>query len=167
MEALQIDWKAIFSPEVPVLELVVRGSIAYLLVVVLMRLSLRRSAGELAMMDLAFVFLIAESLTNAMAVEDQSMVDGLVLVLTIMVWNYLLNSLSYSVPLIERLISPPPLQVVREGRLLTRNMRREFLTKQELMGHLREEGVEDLAEVKAAYVEADGTVSVITRNERE
>ena len=167
MELFQVDWPAIVAPDTPVLELVVRGSLVYLTVVILMRVMLRRSAGELAMMDLVFVVLVAEALANAMAVEDPSLVDGVVLVVTLMGWNYLLNSLSYSVPLIERLVSPPPLQVIRNGRLLVRNMRREFLTEQELLGHLREQGVEALTEVKAAYVEGDGAISVITHKGRE
>ena len=41
-------------------------------------------------------------------------------------------------------------------------MRREFLTEQELMGHLREQGIAGLADVKAAYIEGDGAISVIT-----
>ena len=52
-----------------------------------------------------------------------------------MVWNWLMNDLSYRVPLIERLISAPPIEVIRNGKLLRRNMRREYLTEEELMGH--------------------------------
>jgi uncharacterized membrane protein YcaP (DUF421 family) len=48
--------------------------------------------------------------------------------LTLLGSNYLLNFLSFYVPFIERLVSAPPLQVIRNGELLRRNMRREFLT---------------------------------------
>ena len=104
MELFQVDWTAIFAPHTSVLELVVRGSTSYLAVVILMRLMLRRSTGELAMMDLVFVLLIAEALANAVAVEDPCPVDSLVYVMTIVGWNYLLNSLSYSVTLVKRLV---------------------------------------------------------------
>jgi uncharacterized membrane protein YcaP (DUF421 family) len=73
------------------------------------------------------------------------------------------------VPAIERLISSPPLPVVRDGRLLQRNLRAEFITEDELMRQLRLEsvldGVEDLGEVKATYIEGDGTLSVTKHKE--
>lgn len=79
---------------------------------------------------------------------------------TLVGWSYALNWLTYSVPAIERLVSPPAVPVVRDGRLLLRNMRAEFLTEEELMRQLRLEGVEDVSEVKVATVEADGALSV-------
>jgi uncharacterized membrane protein YcaP (DUF421 family) len=54
--------------------------------------------------------------------------------------------------------------VVRDGALLRRNMRREFLTEDELMESLRQEGIDELKDVKAAYVEAEGKITVIGRN---
>ncbi len=82
-----------------------------------------------------------------------------------MLWNYLLNALSFRMPLVEKLLSPSPLPVVKDGKLLLRNMRREFLTRDELRTCLREHGVEDLAEVRIAFVEGDGSISVIKRSD--
>lgn len=78
-----------------------------------------------------------------------------------MVWNYVLNAVSYHVPLVERLLAPSPLQIVRDGRMLRRRMRREYITEEELMRSLREEGFDDLKDVRAAYVESDGAISVV------
>ncbi len=76
--------------------------------------------------------------------------------------NYLVNFLSFHVPFIERMVSPAPIQVVKDGRLLRRNMRREFLTEEELMEHLRQQGVEQLMEVKEAHIESEGKITVIS-----
>jgi uncharacterized membrane protein YcaP (DUF421 family) len=114
------------------------------------------------MMDLIFVLLIAEAAAHAMG-EYTSVADGIVMVATFMGWNYLINALSYRVPFIERLVSSPPLQVIKDGKLLRRNMRREFLTEEELMSHLREEGIGDVKEVKSAHIEGDGKISVISK----
>jgi uncharacterized membrane protein YcaP (DUF421 family) len=62
---------------------------------------------------------------------------------------------------IERLTSAPPLPVVRDGKLLRRNMRREFLTEEELMNHLRHQGFSEVKDVKEAYVESEGKITVI------
>lgn len=153
------DWQRVFALDTPLLELIARGSVLYLGILLLMRFMPRRSAGELAVMDLIFLFLIAEGASHALG-DYTSVSDGLVVILTIMGWDYAINALSYHAPSIERLVSPPPSQVIRDGRLLRRNMRREFLTEDELMGHLRQQSIEDVKSVKAAHVEGDGSLTI-------
>ena len=63
------------------------------------------------------------------------------------------------------LIVPTPL--IESGRILRRNLRREFITHEELMGKLRENGVEDAGQVKRACLENDGTISVIKYDEHK
>ncbi len=85
------------------------------------------------------------------------------LVATIVCWNYALDWLGYRVPWLQRFLRPPALLLVKDGRMLPRNMRRELITKDELMSHLREQGTDNLADVKEAYMEGDGRISVICR----
>ena len=60
--------------------------------------------------------------------------------------------------------------MIKQGKLLHRNMRSELITEAELRGQLREQGVEDISQVKVAYIESDGRISVIkderTRHEK-
>jgi hypothetical protein len=88
-----------------------------------------------------------------------------VLVATIIFWNFALDWLGYRVAWIQRIVRPPPLLLIEDGRLLRRNMRQELITTDELMSQLRENGVASPAEVKRAHMEGDGTISVI-RNEQ-
>lgn len=162
VELLPEDWGRLFALETPLLELVARGTILYMAILTLMRVVPRRLGGELAMMDLVFLLLIAEAAAHAMG-DYKAVTDGVVVIATLIGWAFLLNVLSYHVPWIERLVSAPPVQVVRDGRLLRRNMRREYLTEEELMTHLRQEGIDDLAEVKTACVEGEGHFTVIRR----
>jgi uncharacterized membrane protein YcaP (DUF421 family) len=161
MSLFDIEWKAMFTPDVPLLETVVRGSVIYLAIFFLLRLSLRRTAGELTMLDFVFVLLAASAGADAMTGGSTSIINSVVLVSTIVAWNYSLNSLGYRIPFIERLIAPPPLPVIQNGRMLQKNMRREFLTVEELRMQLREEGIEDVKYVKSAFIEGDGNISVI------
>lgn len=161
MDLFPDDWATIFALETPLLELVARGTVLYLAILVLMRFMPRRTGGELAIMDLVFVLLIANAAANALG-DYSAVPDGLVLVATFMAWNYALNYLSFRFPFIERLTSPQPLQIVRKGKLLRRNMRREFITEEELMDHLRQEGITAVADVDAAFLEGDGKISVIS-----
>jgi uncharacterized membrane protein YcaP (DUF421 family) len=160
MELFPGNWAPVFASETPVLELIARGSILYVAVLVLIRLMPRRAGGELATMDLVFAVLIAESAARALG-EYSSIVDGLIVIATLMAWNYLLNLLSFRIPSIEQLVSAPPLQVVRKGKLLRRNMRRELLTEEELMEQLRKQGIDEIKDVRAAYVESEGNVTAI------
>ncbi len=165
MKLLPDTWSHLFVLETPLLELVARGTLLYTGILVLFRFMPRRSGGEMALMDLIFALLIVSAVSHSLG-DYTSITDGLFLVAVTMTWNYVLNALSFRIPLIEKLLSPSALPVVKDGKLLLRNMRREFLTREELHTCLREHGVEDLADVKIARIEGDGSISVIKHSDR-
>ena len=101
-----------------------------------------------------------------MAGEYKSLSDGIVLVSTIIFWNYAVAWLSFKSTRFRLLIEPPPLPLIKNGNLLRRNMRRELISEAELMGQLRKQGIDDVAKVKEAYIESDGQISVIERAEK-
>ncbi|MBI3804125.1 MAG: DUF421 domain-containing protein [Nitrospirae bacterium] len=158
-------WKALLIPDAPLLEMVVRGSVMYLGLFVLLRVVLKRQTGTLGMTDLLLITLLADASQNAMAGEYRSLPNGLVLVSTILFWNYFLDWLSFHSPRVRRWIEPPPLLLIQDGKLLRHNMKRELISKDELMGQLREQGISDLVKVKKAYIEGDGRISVIQQEE--
>src|SRR5690606_25133674 len=134
-------------------------------ILLLFRVLPRRIGGEMAMMDLILVLLITEAATHSLG-GYSPVTEGFIVIGTMMAWNYLFNFLSYYVPFVEKMVSPPPLQIIKNGKLLKRNMRREYLTEEELTDHLRLEGFDDLGKVKAAFVEGDGKISVIAKRKR-
>jgi len=89
--------------------------------------------------------------------------EGAILIGTIIFWNVAIDWLNYRVPALQDWLEAPPLLLVHNGRILHRHMRHEFVTEQELQSKLREHGVENLSEVAKAYMEADGSISVIKR----
>ena len=162
MDALwSIDWRAMLVPEHSVLDLFLRGTVMYLAIFVLLRLVLRRQVGDIGTSDVLVIVLLAEVSGNAMAANAASLPEGVVLVGTVLLWSYLIEWVQFRFPAFERLIREPKLKLIDNGRLLRRNMRTELVTVEELMAQLREQGIEDRAEVKAAYLEADGQISII------
>ena len=159
----EIDWEAVFGVHVSLAEIVVRATLMYWLLFLLFRFVIRRDVGAVGVSDVLVVVLIADATQNGMAGEYRSVTEGAVLIGTLVGWNVLLDALAYRFPRVERLSRPAPLKLVENGAMLRRNMRREFLTKDELDNHLREHGIEDIKTVKAAYVEPDGRISVIRR----
>lgn len=158
-----VDWKAAFAPTVGIAEIMMRASLVYLGIFALLRIVLRREVGTVGMTDLLMMVLIADASSNAMTSQYQSVPEGLTLVGTLVFWNYALDRLGYRFPRFERFLHPSPLPLIKSGRLLRRNMRREMITEDELMSRLREQGIEDVAHVKMMCMEGDGRLSVIER----
>lgn len=168
MEILfKVDWKELFVPDVSITETIVRGSLVYLLLFLLLRVVLKRQAGNIGVNDLLVVVLLADAAGNALAAEYKSITNGVVLVATIVSWSYFLNFLGYRFRFIQRFRNPPPLTLVKDGHLLHENMSKELLTQDELISQLRQHGVASFNEVKAAYMEGDGHISVITRDSND
>ena len=158
-----IHWRATFVPDTPFLEIFLRGSIVYLVIFGLLRGVLNRQAGAVGITDLLVIVLIADAAQNAMASDYKSLPDGILLVATIVFWAYALDWLGFRIPAVGRLVRPPALPLVRDGRMLRRNMQRELITDEELHSQLRLQGSDDLTQVKAAYMEGDGRISFIMR----
>ncbi len=161
-----IDWQQILALDIPIVEIFFRGSAVYLVLFFLLRFLLRREAGTVGITDLLVIVLLADATQNAMAGNYHSITAGLMLAATIIGWSYTLDWLGFRFPRLERWIRPPPLPLVRNGRMLKQNMRRELITEEELMGHLRLQGVDDISDVKLAFMESDGRISVIQKGGR-
>jgi uncharacterized membrane protein YcaP (DUF421 family) len=156
-----VDWQAVFVPQTPLLEIVIRGTITYLALYALLRY-VRRQAGSLSTNDLLVLVLIADAAQNAMAGEYRSLTDGLLLVAVIVGLANAMNWLGYHVPHFQRLVHPSAVPLVEHGTPNTDALRRYLVTHEELLTQLRLQGVAHLDEVEAAYVEGNGQISVLT-----
>lgn len=156
-----MNWSDIFSLDVPILEIVIRGTAMYWGLFILLRVILKRQSGELGMTDLLLITLLADASQNGMSGDYHSVTDGMILVATLVVWNFIFDWLNYYSSFFHRLIEPRPLPLIIQGKPLYKNMRREFITLSELKEQLREQGINDMAQVKKAIMESDGEISVI------
>ncbi len=148
-----------------VLEIFARGSIVYLALFFILRIIPNRQVGAVGLTDLLFVVLVANALQNAIAKDYTSITDGFILVGTIVFWSYTLNWLGYKSERFRRWLRAESPSLVEDGKPVAENLRRQLITEDELMSHLRLQGVDDLAEVKQARIEADGRISVVERDD--
>jgi uncharacterized membrane protein YcaP (DUF421 family) len=160
-----IDWHGIFTPTVSLAELVVRASIMYFVIFGLLRFVLKRQAGGIGTTDILVIVLLADVAQNGFSAGYTSVVEGIVLVATILFWSYALDWLAFHWPLARRILHSPPLPLIEDGKLLRRNMRAELVTVDELMSQLREHGIEDITQVRRASMEPDGAISVVKREQ--
>jgi uncharacterized membrane protein YcaP (DUF421 family) len=158
-----VDWAEVFAFGLSPLELFLRGTAMYWFLFVVFRFIVRRDVGSVGVADILILVIVADAAQNAMSGEYNSVADGFVLVGTLIFWNVLLDRLSFHYPVFRKFASAPPLCLVLDGQLLRRNLRREYITEEELWTQLREQGVESLEDVKKAYLEADGKFSVIKK----
>lgn len=158
---MSVDWESLFVPEHSLVEIFLRGTVTYVGLFAILRFFLKRQSGVIGIADLLVIVLIADAAQNAMANEYKSLTEGALLVLTIVFWNFALDWLGYRFPAFQRFTRPPPLPLIRDGQLLRRNMRQEMITTEELMSQLRQQGIEDPGQVKKAFIEGDGRISII------
>lgn len=156
-----VEWRSVLSFDTPIPEIVVRGTLTYLALLVLLRVVSRREIGAMGMADVLVIVLIADAAQNAMAGDYETVPDGVLLVAVILGWALLVDWLGYRFPAIERLVKPRRLTLVRNGRMLRKNMARELMTEDDVWSQLRLHGVKELREVELACVEPDGRLSVL------
>jgi uncharacterized membrane protein YcaP (DUF421 family) len=162
-----VDWSQLFGFEKSILELVIRGTVMYWFLFAMFRFVMRRDVGAIGIADVLLIVIIADASQNAMSDDYESISEGMVVVGTLIFWNVLTNWLNFKLPLFQKFAEPPPLLLIRDGKVLERNMRREMLTRDELLSKLRQHGVERVEQVKWAYMESDGEVSVGRRDSKE
>ncbi len=156
-----MDLETLFGLTVSPLELIVRGTLMYWFLLLIFRFVLRRDPGSLTISDILLVVIIADASQNAMSGAYQTFSEGAILVSTLVFWNYTLDWAACRWTWAHRLTEAPPLQLIRAGRALPRNLRKEFMTRDDLDAELRKAGVEDIGQVRAAYLEGDGKFSVL------
>jgi uncharacterized membrane protein YcaP (DUF421 family) len=158
-----IDWEGVFVPTYSIAEIILRGTLMYLALFLLMRFVLRREPGKLGIADMLLIVLIADAASNGMSATYNSVTEGILLVATLIFWNYALDWLGYHFPAFHAFIEAEPLLLVKDGKLNKRNMRQEMITEDELKAQLRLNGINDLADVEEARMEGDGNISVKKR----
>jgi len=142
-----IDWSSMFTPQNSVIEPLIRGTIMYLGLFVLLRI-FRRQAGSVSIADLLLIVIIADAAQNGMAGEAKSITEAFLLIATIIFWDYTLDWLGFRSRTIATVLEPQPIVLVRNGRILHRNLQQEMITIEELESQLRQQGVDNVKEVK-------------------
>ncbi|MEU3306717.1 DUF421 domain-containing protein [Nocardiopsis sp. NPDC055551] len=162
-----MDWSVILPPSESILELIARGSITFLLLVLLLRLVGQRESGGLGITDLLVVVLMADAASAGMTGNADTIGDGLVLAATMLFWSVALDGVAYRWPAFAHLIKARPRPLVLDGRLDRRVMRREFITEEEVLTQLRLHGYSDLDMIARAYLEPNGMISIVPKPDRK
>jgi uncharacterized membrane protein YcaP (DUF421 family) len=148
---------------IPVHETLLRATLVYLIVCVLVRLIPKRQAGNISPQDMVGAVIVGGLAVDGIVDSRAGPADVVLMIVTVLAWNYVLDWLGDRFPGLRRLIREPPARLIRDGQILRPALRREMLTEEELLAALRKQGIADVSRVRAAYLEADGEVSVVER----
>jgi uncharacterized membrane protein YcaP (DUF421 family) len=161
MQMNVLDFSNFLSFSMSPLEILIRGTLMYWFLFLLLRFVLRRDTGSAGISGILFVVLLGDAAQNAMIGKGHTIGDGGLLIATLAAWNLLLDCAGVHWKLVARLTEAPPVMLVRHGRLVDRNMRRELVTREEVEAKMRANNLEKLDQVKAMYLEGDGSFTVI------
>src|SRR5690606_41556995 len=103
----------IFAISVSPLELIIRGTCIYWFVFLAYRFFLRRGAGQIGFADIMLLVLIADASGNALSGTYDSVAEGLILIITLMLWSWTLDIASLRYRWTDRLITAPPALLLR------------------------------------------------------
>jgi uncharacterized membrane protein YcaP (DUF421 family) len=155
-----VDWHSIFVPTESVFEVLIRGTIMFLLMFSLLRI-FRRQSGSVGIADLLVIVVIADAAQNGMAGDSKSVTEAILLIITIILWDYFFDWLGFKFKFFEKIFEPKPLPIIKAGKLLRKNMKSEMITYDEIMSQLRLQGIDDISLVKTGYLEPDGHFSFL------
>lgn len=161
------DWDALFNSSVPLLEIFVRGTVTFLVLTILMRLAGQRETGGLGITDVLIVVLVADAASAGLTGNMSSIPDSVVLVSTILFWSVALDAISYRWPRLGGILKAKPRMLIENGKLNRHVMHRELMSYDEVLSQLRLHGLTNLSQVKHAYLEPNGMVSIIANDDHQ
>lgn len=152
-----------FGLTTPWWEIILRTALVYIVVLVLLRVAGKRELGQMSPVDLVVILVIANAVQNAMTGGDNSLIGGVIAATTLVAVNIAFKRVGHRLPYLEHLFESEPTPLVRNGILMKGNLERENVEEDELKMAAREHGIEDLAGVDSAYLERDGSISIIAK----
>ncbi len=151
--------------EVPAWNLLVRGVVVYLSVLLLLRISGKRQMGQMGATEFVAILLISNAVQNSMNGGDNSLAAGLWLASILIAASSLISYLTYRSKFFRSVFEGTPTLLVHKGKLIYKHLDRERLSENELHMLLRKQGIHGIQELESAVLEADGTLSVIHTGE--
>ena len=143
-----------------VLEIVLRTAVMYLYTLALVRVLGKRGLGQLSPFELVIIVALGSAVGDPMFYADVPLAHGIIVITAVVALERVLVKLTERNKGVERLIESIPVLLVRDGVLLAEALDQEDLSKNEVFMGLRQQGVEFLGEVRRAYLEPSGQISV-------
>jgi uncharacterized membrane protein YcaP (DUF421 family) len=146
------------------MESVIRPALVYLFVLLLLRLTGKRTLAQITTFDFVLLLIISEATQQALIGEDNSMINGAIVVSTLIGLNILMSLLKQRSKWFDRLLDDIPLVIVADGKPLQDRMYKARVDEDDVLDAAREiHGLESMDQIRHAILERDGQISIIPR----
>lgn len=153
----------LFELSMPWWQFVLRAAIVYVVLLLMVRLSGKRTVGQFTPFDLILVVLLGNAVQNSLIGEDMSLIGGLLLAATLICLNWVTGWITSRSRRIDRLIEGSPVLLVRDGQVFEPVLRAQQLSQADLEVALRQADCSHIDEVALAVLETNGHISVVKR----
>jgi uncharacterized membrane protein YcaP (DUF421 family) len=157
-----VSMHALFDMSSPWWHFVLRAIVIYVLVMVLMRLSGKRSVGQFTPFDLVLLILIGNAVQNGLNGGDNSISGAVILAGTLIGLNYFVALMTARHKRFRKVVEGVPVVLARNGELFHDVLRRELVSEADFHEVLRMNDIDALADVRIAWLETNGHISVVS-----
>lgn len=149
------------------MESVLRGIGVYVFLMIVFRLSGKRTLAQVGTFDLVLIIIIAETTQQALIGEDFSITGCWILILTLVGIDILLSFLQHRSPFWDRLLDGLPIVLVEDGKPIEERMHKSRVREHEVLAAARElQGLERMDQIKYAVLERNGGISIIPKEQK-
>ena len=153
-------WTDMFSLVLPLAEKILRPVIVYVFLVVALRLAGKRELAQLNPFDLVVLISLSNTVQNAIIGEDNTVIGGLIGAASLLIINALVVRLLYANPKLDEIAEGKPDALIENGEINQANMKRERITREELLTVAMRQGFRSLDEVESAVLEPGGAIAM-------
>lgn len=141
---------------------VIRALVVYFFLLILFRISGKRTLAQTTNFELVLLLIISETTQQAMVDSDHSILNGFLLITTLVGTSIILSVLKRKFPILERWFDGLPLVLIKDGKVLQERMKKNRVDKEDILSAARElHGLERLEQIKHAVLERGGQISII------
>lgn len=141
---------------------VLRAALIYLFLLLVFRLTGKRSFGEMTTFDFLLLLIISEATQQALMGDDFSLTAAALVILTLVGLDVALSLIKQRSPMVDRVIDSLPLVIVEEGKPLKDRMQRERVDEEDILNAARQlHGLENMDDIRFAVLERNGDISII------
>lgn len=155
--------RSMWIPELPAWEIVFRAAVIYVFIQLLFRVAGRKEFGRWGASDIVLLFLVTTSARNSIVAEDSSLTAAMIALTTIVFLDWLVSLATSRSRRAADVLEGSPAQLVRDGALQRDVMRRTRISEDELLARAREMGRASLGDVKDAFLERSGKITLVLR----
>ena len=146
------------------MDAVLRTVAIYAILLVLLRISGRRTLAQMTTFDFVLLLIISEATQQALLGDDFSVTNALVVIVTLLAMDVGLSLMKQHVPSSGKLIDGLPMIVVENGTMLRERMRRARIDESDILESARKtQGLESIEQIKYAVIEITGSITVIPK----